>query len=226
MAGPGSFGAGHVLALNEDAEAVILRRNGAVGLQFLAHGDVQFAAGSVVGRDDQCVLGRFHVAPGDGADALFSRSGISFTRPCCWSASSAAETWPRGEQFDGGLERRVFLADDLIELGRAHSGFLQLLEGTARFDALMLADIADQKHAVIRDQAAQGTRASGWCWLGSIHRQDRNAFAPAASGFGGAGKEALQGSGLDACLIQLARGAGGRGETLDLIALRFQRRCG
>src|ERR1019366_907015 len=23
-----------------------------------------------------------------------SRLGISFTRPCCWSASSAAETWP------------------------------------------------------------------------------------------------------------------------------------
>ena len=30
-----------------------------------------------------------------------------------------------------------------------HSGLLQLLEGAARFDALMLADIADQKHAVI-----------------------------------------------------------------------------
>jgi hypothetical protein len=41
------------------------------------------------------------------------------------------------------------LANDLIELGRPHSGFLQLLEGAARFDALMLADIADQEHTVI-----------------------------------------------------------------------------
>ena len=41
------------------------------------------------------------------------------------------------------------LANDLIEFGCAHSGFLQLLEGAARLDALMLADIADQKHAVI-----------------------------------------------------------------------------
>ena len=31
----------------------------------------------------------------------------------------------------------------------------------------------------------------------------------------------MQGSGFDACLIQLARGAGGRGKTLDLIALPF-----
>ena len=37
----------------------------------------------------------------------------------------------------------------------------------------------------------------------------------------GAGEEALQGSSFDACVIQLARGAGGRGEALDLIALHF-----
>ena len=55
----------------------------------------------------------------------------------------------RGQQFDGGFQSRVFLANDLIEFGCAHSCFLQLLERAARFDALMLADIADQKHAVI-----------------------------------------------------------------------------
>ena len=32
----------------------------------------------------------------------------------------------------------------------------------------------------------------------------------------------MQGSGFDACFIQLARGAGGRGEALDLIALPFR----
>ena len=55
----------------------------------------------------------------------------------------------RRQQFDGRFQSRVLLPNDLIESGRAHSGFLQLLEGAARFDALMLADIADQKHAVI-----------------------------------------------------------------------------
>jgi hypothetical protein len=55
----------------------------------------------------------------------------------------------RRQQFDGRFQSRVLLANDLIQRRRAHSGFLQLLEGAARFDALMLADIADQKHAVI-----------------------------------------------------------------------------
>ena len=50
---------------------MIFRRKGADGLQLLAHGDVQFAAGSIVGRDDESVLGRLDIAPGDGADALF-----------------------------------------------------------------------------------------------------------------------------------------------------------
>ena len=54
-----------------------------------------------------------------------------------------------GQQFDGGFQSRVFLTHDLIELGSAHPGFLQLLERAPRFDSLMLADIADQKHAVI-----------------------------------------------------------------------------
>jgi hypothetical protein len=49
VAGPGAFGAGHVLALNEHTEGVVLRRKGSIGLQFLANGDVQLAAGGVVG---------------------------------------------------------------------------------------------------------------------------------------------------------------------------------
>ena len=78
-----------------------------------------------------------------------SALGISFTRPCCWSASSAAETWPVASSSTADFRAGSFLANDLIESGRTHSGFLQLLEGAARFDALMLAGIADQKHAVI-----------------------------------------------------------------------------
>src|SRR5580700_584737 len=38
----------------------------------------------------------------------------------------------------------------------------------------------------------------------------------------GAGQEALQGSGFNSCLIQLSRGAGGRGETFNLIATAFR----
>jgi hypothetical protein len=41
------------------------------------------------------------------------------------------------------------LPNNLIKPGDSHSGFLELLERPARFDALMLADIADQKHPII-----------------------------------------------------------------------------
>ena len=54
---PGAFGAGHVLALNEHAEAVVLKRKCSVRLQFLSNGDVQLAAGRIVWRDDQGLLG-------------------------------------------------------------------------------------------------------------------------------------------------------------------------
>ena len=55
----------------------------------------------------------------------------------------------RRQEFDDRFQSGILLAHDLIESGRTHSGFLQLLEGAARFDALMLAGIADQKHTVI-----------------------------------------------------------------------------
>ena len=41
-----------------------------------------------------------------------------------------------------------------------HSGFLQLLEGAARFDALMLAGIPDENHAVLRSNATDGLEAA------------------------------------------------------------------
>ena len=49
VARPRSFGSGHVLTLNEDTESVIFRGKGSVGFQLLANGDVQLAAGSIVG---------------------------------------------------------------------------------------------------------------------------------------------------------------------------------
>ena len=148
MVGPGAFGAGHVLALNENAEGVVFRREGSIGFQFLTDGDIQLAAGGIVGRDNQglCQATRRSFWQWRGC-AL--RVGNLLTRPCCWSDSSAAETLAFGQQFDGGFQRRVFLADDLIELGGTHPGLLQLLEWPARFDALVLARVADQEHAVV-----------------------------------------------------------------------------
>src|ERR1700722_416635 len=46
--GPGSFGSGHVLTLNEDAKRMVFRRKTSIGLQLLANSDVVLAAGSIV----------------------------------------------------------------------------------------------------------------------------------------------------------------------------------
>jgi hypothetical protein len=48
----------------------------------------------------------------------------------------------RGQQFDRSFQSWVLLANDRIESSSAHSSFLQLLKGSARFDALMLARIS------------------------------------------------------------------------------------
>ena len=110
------------------------------------------------------------------ADALFCVGNFLHTALLLECVERSGDL-ARRQQFDGRFQSGVLLAHDLIESGGTHSGFLQLLERAARFDALMLTDIADQKHAILSDQAAQETRASDWCWQGSIHRQGRSAFA-------------------------------------------------
>ena len=222
VAGPGAFGAGHVLALNEDTEGVVFRRKGAIGLQLLANGDVQFAAGSIVGRDDQSVFGRLDVAFGDGADALFAVGNFLHAALLLERVERGGDL-ARCQHFDGGFQRRVFLANDLVELGRAHSGFLQLLERAARFDALMLASVADQKHAVIgaepRKELAHLVRAGK---AGFVNHEKSFPLGIVISVLP-TREKTLQCSGVDTGLLQLFRGARGRGEAFDLIALRFRR---
>ena len=151
MTRPGAFGTGHVLALNQDTESVVFRGKGSIGLQLLANGDVQLAAGGVVRRNDESVLGRFDVALGNCADAFFCGWESPSRGPAVGVTSSAAETWPVASNSTADFRAGSLLADDLIELGCAHSGLLQLLEGAARFDALMLAGIADQQARGHRD---------------------------------------------------------------------------
>src|SRR5579863_932738 len=127
----------------------------------------------------------------------------------------------RSQEFDGRFQSRVLLTHDLIESGGAHSSLLQLLEGAARFDALMLAGITDQKHAVVRTnprkKLAHLVRAGKARFIDNVE-----VLLLSWVGICSAGEEALQGSGFDARLIQLARSAGGRGEPLNLIAPPFR----
>jgi hypothetical protein len=50
VAGPGSFGSGHVLTLNQHKEITIFRGNGARGLQLLANREIQFVPGALSGE--------------------------------------------------------------------------------------------------------------------------------------------------------------------------------
>jgi len=93
-----------------------------------------------------------------------------------------------------------------------------LLEGSARFHALMLADIADQKHAVIGGNSDK--ELAHLVGAGKARFIDEiEVLSLCHVWICSSGEKALQGSGFDAGLIELARSAGGRGEAFDLIAL-------
>src|ERR1700730_5827188 len=57
--------------------------------------------------------------------------------------------------FDSLLQLRVTLAHDLIQLGRLHAMFLQLLEGPSGLYSLMLASVSDQHNAVFGIESTQ-----------------------------------------------------------------------
>ena len=89
-----------------------------------------------------------------------------------------------------------------------------MLEGAARFDALMLADIADQKHAVMgtkpRKELAHLVGAGKARFIDKVE-----VLSLWYVWICGAGKEALQGSGFEFRLIQLraAREVGAKPST-------------
>ncbi len=55
-----------------------------------------------------------------------------------------------GKLLDHLFELRVLLADNLFELHRPHTSFLQLRERPPCFDRLMLSRVADQENPVVR----------------------------------------------------------------------------
>src|SRR5271169_2731879 len=127
----------------------------------------------------------------------------------------------RRQQLNGRFQSRVFLTHNLIELGGPHPGFLELLERSACFHALMLADIADQKHVIVGTNSPK--KLAHLVGAGKARFIDKvEVLSLCYVGIYGAGEEALQGSGLDACFIQLSRGTGGWGEALDVVALPFR----
>src|SRR5208337_156279 len=104
-------------------KSMIFRRKASIGLQLLANSDVQLAAGSIVRRDDESIFGRFDVALGDGADAVFCVGNFLHTALLLECTERSGDL-SRRQQFDGRFQSWILLAHDLIESGRTHSGFL------------------------------------------------------------------------------------------------------
>jgi hypothetical protein len=59
------------------------------------------------------------------------------------------------ELFHDGLQLRIALSHDLVEVRRSDSRFLELVIRSASVDCFMLADVADQQYAIVRPEALQ-----------------------------------------------------------------------
>ena len=152
-----------------------------------------------------------------------SLSGISLHAAVLLKRFKGSGDLACGQQFDGGFKSRVFLPHDFIELGSAHPSLLQLLEWTARFDALMLPGVADEEHPIAgTEPSKEFTHLVG---AGEARFIDKVEMPPVGDGIGlgRARKKALQSSRLDPGLAKLARCPRSGGEALHFIALCFDR---
>ena len=76
--------------------------------------------------------------------------------------------------LDDLFQGRILLPHDVVEADRLDAGLLQLLIRSAGVDGLVLADVADEQHAVVRIGAGAGSRASASCSPGSTRRRRRD----------------------------------------------------
>jgi hypothetical protein len=146
--------------------------------------------------------------------------GISFTRPCCWSDSSAAETWPvasirrriSAPGLSGGRSRRAWPCAFRPPATARRGGPLR------RPDA---GGVADQEHAVVgaepRKELAHLVGAGKARFIDKVEVPS----APVVAGLGERARNPCRVPDSTPASFKLAGGAGGRGEALDRVALRF-----
>jgi hypothetical protein len=106
---------------------------------------IDLAAGTIVRRNDQCSGGRLCILSRNGPDTFLVSLYLMHTTLLvkafyCGSNMAACKL------LDNLFQLWITLANDVIQSGRPHTGFLQLRERTASFNGLMLAAISDQQH--------------------------------------------------------------------------------
>src|ERR1700682_3926273 len=108
----------------------------------------------VVGRNDERRLRVFDVLVRDGGQAFLARGDFMHAPLMIKAFDGALHVSPR-ELFNNGLQLRVALAYDLVEMRGADSSFLELVIGPTGVNCFMLADVADEQYAILRPEALQ-----------------------------------------------------------------------
>ena len=125
--------------------------------------------------------------------------------------------------LDGFEQRRVLsLAHNLVELRGLHPGILHLLERSARIYALMLAGVSNHQYPVLGlDLFEEGPHLLCAGKAGLVQHVEMCAGSGGARMVVASCEETLERRGFDSFLSKLAGCPRCRGETFDLIPLRF-----
>ena len=92
-------------------------------LEFVMNYAVQFTAGLVVWGNDQRALGKTGILLGDCLESFFPVFDLSYP-PLAVQVFDGDVNFATGKLLNCFLERRVLLADDLVQMRGSHSGFL------------------------------------------------------------------------------------------------------
>src|SRR5580692_2951934 len=126
--------------------------------------------------------------------------------------------------LDRPQQIRVFLAHDLVKPRGTHPGVLHLLKWPSGIDSLMLADIADDQHSILRSDLFEEVAHLPSAGQTRLVKHVEMAAAGATVRLipSAAGEESLQRRGMDTRLAELARCSRSRGKTLDHEAGAFR----
>src|SRR6266702_8013956 len=110
---------------------------------------IDFHARPIVGRNDKRVLGRFRILLRNGCNTFSVTANPMHAALRSKVLNSFPYLSPRKMLYHL-FEFRVFLADNLLELHRLHTGILKLGKGPPSLDCLMLPPVAYQQYPVVR----------------------------------------------------------------------------
>ena len=115
---------------------------------------VEILSRLVVRRDDECRLRVFDVIVRDGGQTFLAWADFMHASLLIKAYDGALHVSPR-ELFNDGLQLRIALSHNLVEMRGVDSRFLELVIRSAGVNRFMLADVADEQDAIVRPEALQ-----------------------------------------------------------------------